>query len=74
MMKFTAGQIARARGLPKLATENTVAAVLDVPSGTLAQWRRNGTGPAYMTVRGQIVYSKSAVLSFLHRHLERIRS
>lgn len=56
-----------AQSLPRLATEPTVAAALDLTTGTLRTSRLNGTGPEYdATANGQIIYRRAAVFAWLH--------
>lgn len=69
---FSSSQLEQAQGLSKTATETVVASVLDLPTSLLRQWRLEGTGPEYTTtVNGQAVYSRQAVLAFVHRHMRR---
>lgn len=56
-----------AQSLPRIATEPTVAATLDLPTDTLRTRRLNGTGPEHDTmVNGQTTYRRAAVIAWLH--------
>lgn len=46
------------------------AAYLNIPLGTLGQWRVNGVGPKYIRVVGSIRYRKSALERFLKANLQ----
>lgn len=55
-----------AQSLPRIATEPTVAATLDLPTDTLRRHRLNGTGPEHdTTVNGQTTYRRAAVIAWL---------
>ena len=44
---------------------------LRVSKGTMANWRMNGAGPAYIRVSGRkILYSEEALASFEQSHLK----
>jgi excisionase family DNA binding protein len=48
-----------------LLTPAEVAEMLRVHPATLAQWRKNGEGPAFVRVGGEFRYSDEAVLAYV---------
>jgi excisionase family DNA binding protein len=53
-----------------LLTPDEVAERLRVHRATLAAWRKNGEGPAYTRVGGEIRYSEEAVLAYVSARWE----
>lgn len=70
-MKFTAEQLASARNLPRMFTQNVLAAAT---STTVSEWRRlmdTPGGPEYeTTVGGATIYRRNQVLHFMHRNIK----
>jgi hypothetical protein len=48
-----------------LVKQAVASAILDIPEGTLAQWRYLGRGPAYYRVGGHIRYSRADLMVYL---------
>lgn len=53
----------------KFLSPSELAERLGVPQKTLAEWRSNGTGPAYQRVGRHVRYAPSAVNAWLEQHL-----
>jgi hypothetical protein len=51
---------------PRLIDTKQLSTLLNVPEGTLRQWRCSGVGPKWLKLRGSVRYDKSDVESFLH--------
>lgn len=53
-------------GMPRLYTVAEAAEVLRTTTNTVNDWRKRGTGPAYVRVGGRrILYTEDALLAFL---------
>jgi len=50
-----------------------LACLLQIPEGTLRQWRSSGVGPKWHKMRRSVRYDKAEVESFIHQS-ERIPS
>ena len=60
--------VRKAAAAPKpesLVSPPDLAAMLDIPEHTLAQWRSRGTGPAYIKVGRHVRYRWSVVDAWL---------
>lgn len=69
--RFSIIQLQQAQGLPVKAMEGVVASALDISVLTLREWRHAGIGPEYeTTVGGLTLYTRRAVLSYVHQHLQ----
>ncbi len=54
-----------AAALPPLGSPTAVSAYLDVPVGTLTQWRYRGLGPKFLKVGRHVRYRREDVLAWL---------
>jgi predicted DNA-binding transcriptional regulator AlpA len=62
-----------AAGSAGLLTIPEVAHLLRISRWTLWEWRRNGTGPAYVKLsRGVLRYPRRALASWLNQHMRRV--
>lgn len=57
----------------KFMNTKELSALLDIPEGTLRQWRCSGVGPKWHKMRGNVRYDESVVEEFIHQS-ERIPS
>jgi predicted site-specific integrase-resolvase len=55
-------------GLDDLLTTEQASEVLNVRSVTLANWRWNGRGPAYIRVGKVVRYSRKAISEYINAH------
>jgi hypothetical protein len=62
-----------ARGSAHFLSTKDLSALLQIPEGTLRQWRCSGVGPKWHKLRGCVRYDKTDVENFLHES-ERIPS
>ena len=57
----------------KFMSTKELSALLDIPEGTLRQWRCAGVGPKWHKLRGSVRYDEREVEEFIHQS-ERIPS
>ena len=57
----------------KFLNTKQLSELLDIPEGTLRQWRWSGVGPSWHKLRGSVRYDMSHVEKFIHES-ERIPS
>jgi predicted DNA-binding transcriptional regulator AlpA len=57
----------------KFMNTREVSTLLDIPEGTLRQWRCSGVGPKWHKMRRSVRYDKAEVEQFIHQS-ERIPS
>lgn len=55
--------------LPKLMSPSEVAAYLECSEDTLARWRCNFDGPAWVKVGGRVAYPENAIVDYLNSQL-----
>ena len=55
--------------MPVLLTSSQVSTYLHVPTSTLANWRYQGRGPAFVRLGGHVRYRASDVTDWINRQL-----
>src|SRR5580698_9019975 len=50
----------------KFLSTKELSSLLDIPEGTLRQWRSSGVGPKWFKLRGSVRYDREHVDLFIH--------
>lgn len=53
---------------PQLLKSKSVAAILEIPEGTLRYWRATGIGPGWLKLEGSIRYDLADVLRYVEKN------